>query len=244
MHTLLEEVFKTKTYKNSRNEIIPIHSETSREQCLFLQDLIRQNKFKHSIEIGFAYGMSTLAILEEIAKNNGRHVVIDKFQIDGWGGHGLDMIKQAGYEDKLEFSDKFCYQTLPELMLSGRTFDFAYIDSTKQFDWLLVDFFYIDKILEVGGIIVFDDVTFPGIRKLLRYISQFPAYKIESQHPGNAPVSKRRRMAHLLKNFPGAKSLLRPEILVSDFEMGLNANCVALRKVQQDTRSWDWHVDF
>jgi hypothetical protein len=34
---------------------------------------------------GFAYGMSTLAIVEEIAKRNGHHTVIDKFQMDRLG---------------------------------------------------------------------------------------------------------------------------------------------------------------
>ncbi len=67
----------------------------------------------------------------------------------------------------------------------AKKFDFAYVDSTKQFDWILVDFFYLDKILDVNGVIVFDDVTWPGIRKVLRLVSQFPSYKVYGQHPEN-----------------------------------------------------------
>ncbi|HMI61523.1 MAG TPA: class I SAM-dependent methyltransferase [Puia sp.] len=244
MNLLLEEIFKTRTYTNSRNEIISINSETSRDQCEFLQSIIRENDFKNSLEIGFAFGMSTLAIVEEIARRQGHHLVIDKFQMDAWGGNGLDLVKKAGYLDQLEFVNEYCYMALPRLMLAGRRFDFAYIDSTKQFDWLMVNFFYIDKVMKVGGVVVFDDVNFPGIRRLLRYISRFPSYKVHSQFPANKAPSRLRQMSKWLKNIPKAGHLLRSEILIPDYELGLNANCIALQKVDEDKRSWDWHVDF
>jgi predicted O-methyltransferase YrrM len=244
MNALLEDLFKTKKFRNSSNEIIDINSETSRGQCEYLQSLIRENGFTDSLEIGFAYGMSTLAIVEEIAKRNGHHTVIDKFQIADWGGNGLDLVKQAGYGPNLTFIEKYCYEVLPELMQNGRKIDFAYIDSTKQFDWLLVDFFYIDKLMKVGGIVVFDDVAFPSIRKLLRYLSGFPGYIVHSQFPASVPPSAFRKLAGLLKILPKAKRLFRPEIFVTDHELGLNAHCIALRNIYEDKRSWDWHTDF
>jgi predicted O-methyltransferase YrrM len=244
MNALLEDIFKTKKFRNSRNEIIDINSETSRGQCEYLQNLIRENGFTDSLEIGFAYGMSTLAIVEEIAKRNGHHTVIDKYQVTDWGGNGLDLVQQAGYEPNLTFFDKYCYEALPQLMQKGLKIDFAYIDSTKQFDWLLVDFFYIDKLMKVGGIVVFDDVAFPSIRKLLRYLSDFPGYEVHSSFPASVPPSALRKMAGLLKVLPKAERLFRPEIFVTDHELGLNANCIALRKIDEDKRGWDWHTDF
>jgi len=244
MNKILEKIFDTKKFTNSKNQIIDIHSETRKEQCIFLQDIIKKNKFKNSIEIGFAYGMSTLAITEEIVNNGGQHLVIDKFQNTGWGGNGIDLIKQAGYSEKVEFFEEFCYIILPSLLEKGRKFDFAYIDSTKQLDWLLVDFFYLDKILDVNGIIVFDDVIFPGIRKLLRYLSQFPNYKVYSQFPINYEQSKSRKLAKLLKLLPHPEKLLKEEILKTDFELGINSHAIALQKIDNDKRNWDWHVNF
>jgi len=244
MNPLLEEIFKTRQFRNSRNETVTVDSETSRGQCEFLQGLIRENGYVDSLEIGFAFGTSTLAIAEEIAKRNGHHVVIDKFEIQSYGGNGLDLVQQAGYSQTITFVEKYCYEVLPELLQQGRKFDFAYIDSTKQFDWLLVDFFYIDKLLKIGGMIVFDDVAFPSIRKLLRFVSTFPGYKIHSQYPVNYPSSTFKKMAGVLKALPKADRFFRPEILVSDHVLGLNTNCVALLKTGEDTRNWDWHVDF
>jgi predicted O-methyltransferase YrrM len=244
MNPLLEDIFQTKRYVNSKNEVISVHSETSRGQCEFLQSIIEKNNFKESLEIGFAYGMSTLAIVEEVAQRGGRHTVIDKFQMEGWNGNGLDLIKKAGYGERLEFIGQYCYRALPELLQANRSFDFAYIDSTKQFDWLMVDFFYIDKLMKTGGIVVFDDVFFPGIRRLMRYISRFPGYKVHSQYPKNIPSSRSRKAVQWLRSIPLAKKLFKADILVSDYELGLNANCIALQKLDEDRRSWDWHVDF
>ncbi|HML58286.1 MAG TPA: class I SAM-dependent methyltransferase [Ferruginibacter sp.] len=244
MNDILEKIFETQKFTNSKNQIINIHSETRKNQCDFLQDIIKNNKFKHSIEIGFAYGMSTLAITEEIVKNGGSHVVIDKFQNTGWGGNGLDLITQAGYSEKVEFYEEYCYITLPALLEKGRKFDFAYIDSTKQLDWLLVDFFYLDKLLEINGIIVFDDVIFPGIRKLLRYLCQFPNYKVYAQFPTNYNESKSKKLAKSLKLLPYSEKLLKEEILRTDFELGINAHAIALQKIDTDKRNWDWHVNF
>jgi predicted O-methyltransferase YrrM len=242
MHVLLEEIFRTKEYTTTSNEVVPINSETSQVQCEFLQELILANGYNRSIEIGFAYGMSALAIAEAISKNGGSHLVIDKFEHSHWQGAGLDLLKRAGYE--VEFHEHFCYTVLPKLLEQGRRFDFAYIDSTKQMDWLLVDFFFLDKLLEVNGMIVFDDVMFPGIRKLVRYISQFPNYIVEKAFPENYKPSASRQLSSLLRFIPASRKLIKSEIVRSDHSMGINTSVIALRKIGEDTRNWDWHKDF
>ena len=244
MNTLLEGILESGKFLNSKNSAVDVHSTTSREQCDFLQDIIRDNHLKHSIEIGFAYGASTLAITEEIVKNGGKHVVIDKFQNSAWGGNGIDLLKQAGYSEDVEFHEEFCYMVLPGLLKDERRFDFAYIDSTKQLDWLLVDFFFLDKIMDVNGIIVFDDVTFPGIRKLLRYLCQFPNYQVHAQFPANRESGTGLKFLNKMKSLPRAESILRDEVLRTDADFGINAHAVALRKTAKDERNWDWHVSF
>jgi predicted O-methyltransferase YrrM len=244
MNDLLEEIFKTKKFRNSRNEVVDVHSETSKAQCEFLQRLVRENNFVNTLEIGFAFGMSTLAIVEEVAKRKGHHTVIDKYEIISWGSNGLDLVRQAGYEKDITFIEEFCYAALPKLIEAGKRFDFAYIDTTKLLDWILVDFFFIDKMLEINGIIVFDDIPFPSIRKIIRYIVQFPSYRIHSQFPENYPTSSGKKMAGLLKVLPKSDQLLRPEILVTDHEMGINTGCLAIQKIDEDKRRWDWHVEF
>ena len=126
MNKMLELVFEARQFVSSDNQVVKIYGETSKLQCEFLQKLILENNFSESLEIGFAYGMSTLAITEAIVNNGGKHVVIDKFQFSMVNGYGLDLLKQAGYIHKLEFIEEYCYVILPQLLQRGRKFDFAY----------------------------------------------------------------------------------------------------------------------
>ena len=69
MNKLLEEVFATRKITTSKKDVVEVHSATSKKQCEFLQRIISENNFSSSVEIGLAYGMSSLAIVEEVAKN-------------------------------------------------------------------------------------------------------------------------------------------------------------------------------
>lgn len=244
MNDILEEVLATKKFFTRQNKEITIHSETGRDQCMFLQKIISENNFKESVEVGFAYGTSTLAITEIVAANQGTHVVIDKFERTVWENVGLDLISSAGYEKNIEFFEEYSYAVFARFLEQGRKFDFAYIDSTKLFDWLLVDFFFLDKLLRINGIIVFDDVSFLGIRKLLRYITQFPSYKVYRTFPQNHNLHIKLKSLSFLKVLPKSHIFLKSNLLNTDSEMGINGHCVAIQKTAEDMRPYDWHMDF
>ncbi len=140
MHPILEEVQKTGKYINSRNETVVIDSETPIPQCEFLQEIIRENKFKAALEIGMAFGTSSLAIAEAVAENGGTIVSMDPYETCNYNANGVDMVRKGGFD--VEFYEDFSHVILPKLGAEGRTFDFAYIDSTKMVDWLMTDFFF------------------------------------------------------------------------------------------------------
>lgn len=244
MNEQLQKVFAEMAFTTEEGKTIKIHSETGEDQCRFLQQLIKDGRYTRSVEIGFAYGLSALAITEAIVANGGSHTVIDVFELSGWEGVGIKLLEKAGYRGKFEFHEDYCYKVLPTLLAAGRKFDFAYIDSTKQFDWLLVDFFFIDKMLEVNGMIVFDDVATPGIRKLLRYLAQFPNYKVVGAYPANRESTKRKILHSLSRIIPFRNRILKPEMLLTDLQLGIHTNCVALQKTEEDPRKWDWHKEF
>ena len=107
MHPVLEKIFKTKTFINERGETIQVNSETPRGQCEFIQKIIRENNFESTLEIGLAFGISTIAILEMVVNKGGKHCVIDKFQTTDWGGNGLSLIRQSGFSEHIEFYEDY-----------------------------------------------------------------------------------------------------------------------------------------
>src|SRR3954452_9516008 len=100
---LAETILSTNTVTDDAGTNYPLHSHTSRDQCEVLQRLIRQSRPKVSLEVGLAYGISTLNIcqaLREVGAN--KHIVMDPFQAN-WKEIGLRNIRVAGYEDLVEF---------------------------------------------------------------------------------------------------------------------------------------------
>lgn len=245
MNEILKRAIENKAFTNSKKEVVKIHSHTNLEQCLFLQKIIQENNFKKSIEIGFAYGLSSLAISEAIFLNGGtRHTVIDKFENTDWGGNGIDLLRTAGLDNLLDFKEEFCYIVLPQLLKEGETFDFAYVDSTKQFDWILTDFFYLDKLLINNGIIVFDDVNYPGIRKVARFISRLSHYKVYSQHIENRISMGKQFLKAVTKFVPLRNKIIRNDLIDTDYDLKINAGCIAFQKIKNDERKWNWNIDF
>jgi hypothetical protein len=69
---------------------------------------------------------------------------------------------------------------LPRLAMTGRVtdLDFSLIDGSHLFDHALIDFFYLDRITAVGGMLAFDDASSPAVSTLLSFIETNRAYKI------------------------------------------------------------------
>lgn len=66
----LENIIETGSIEiNNEGERIPLHSHTSKDQCLFLQEMFDLVKPKRSVEVGFAYGISAMSILEMHRQN-------------------------------------------------------------------------------------------------------------------------------------------------------------------------------
>lgn len=152
----------------------------------FLQEIIAEIQAEISVEVGFGFGVSTLFICEALKKSERtRHYVMDPFQTTGFDQVGLRHLKAAGYDGILSFEEKHAHFVLPKLEEDGVVADFAFIDGSHLFDYTLLDFVCADRILRVGGVIVFDDVNYPSIAKLCRFVESNRAYTRISQLPAS-----------------------------------------------------------
>ena len=67
---------------------------------------------------------------------------------------------------------------LPGLLREGQCFDLAFIDGLHTADQTLLDFYFLDRMLRVGGVIVIDDVNSPAVNKAAHYFSKYPNYRL------------------------------------------------------------------
>jgi predicted O-methyltransferase YrrM len=263
MNPVLEDILRTGYTTSAEGELIKVHSHIPEEEGKSLQEMIFELRPKVSLEIGLGFGISSLYICEALAKVQAeRHIIIDPFQRGacegnpGWRGIGLLNLKRAGYEKIVEFHDAPSFQVLPKLQADGLQIDFAFIDGWHTFDYVLIDFFYVDKMLQVGGVVVLDDFYYPSIRKVCRYILTNLPYRVFTKLAPSA-TQKETLKRWLALNLPLVSNELRritkPEILEPDHGLGLrHPKYAALKKEKENvcgdgstgTRRWDDHHEF
>lgn len=169
----------------------------------FLAEIILENECHKTLETGLAYGCSAIYILSATKKVGGEihHIAIDPYQIKGpngrgWKGIGLDSIKSLGWEHVLTFVEDGSLPALTKFIENGLAVDFIFVDGDHRFDGAFIDFILGDKILNVGGIIVFDDMWMPSIRKVSRFIERNMSYE---KLPAPKRLLKRSRVSAFRK---------------------------------------------
>ena len=136
-----------------------------------------------SLEVGFAYGFSTLWMLDALRKHREAavHVAIDPFEKSLWHGIGLNQVDKIRFEGKFKWIQDFSIHALSDLIRQGEKFDFIYIDGNHRFDDVIVDFYLCDQLARPGTLIVLDDMWMPSIRAASSFIIENRSYKVELQ---------------------------------------------------------------
>ena len=212
-----------------------------RDEGELLYSIIRELRPAQTIEIGLANGLSTLFITAALEANGtGEHVAIDPFQASDWNNVGIGLVRQAGLAHRLRVIEKPSHQALPELEQAGFRTQFAFVDGSHLFEYVGADFLCLNRLLDVGGAVAFDDSDWPAIRKLLRFIVLNRPYVVHRPDavieppPGSASAGRRVARA-ALRRIPRLQTTLAPDFRVSDEDLFLRGRCVVLRKTADDS---------
>ncbi|MEI2689490.1 MAG: class I SAM-dependent methyltransferase [Anaerolineae bacterium] len=251
MNPVLETILRNgKAISPSGEEFSVTGASISSEEGHFLRRIVCDIGAATTLEVGLAYGISALFICDGLAETGDeRHIVIDPWQKEAYHDIGLTNLRAAGYGSLVEFHGAPSYQALPLLQADGCRVEFAFVDGCHTFDFALVDFFYIDRMLPVGGVVAFDDADWPGIRRLCEYVVTNRAYSVFRYLDNPQPAQSQTPQKKQFK--PGAAcrrlgSLLGVRQPAAGIVPGLPASsrCIALRKEAEDSRRWDFHRDF
>ncbi len=135
-----------------------------------LRRWVNEEGAAQTIEIGLAFGYSALHICEGLllnARTDMNHVVMDPNQVNPtvYDSRGLDILKEAGLSDLIEFYDESSQIVLAKMVEEGRQFDLAFVDGNHRFDGVFLDLYYLGQLVRKGGLIILDDYNYPGIKK-------------------------------------------------------------------------------
>lgn len=249
MNPVLQEIENTGLMLLPSGESIRVHSHVCKGSCRVIQQAIEVAKPTLACEVGLAYGISSLYILDAMQRyGGGRLIGMDPAQYDDtWRGGGLFNLRRAGFSDRYEFHEDTSQRVLPRLVEAGTRIQFGFIDGWHTFDHTLVDFFYIDQMLDVGGVVVLDDVGYPGLRRLTHFIITNRDYKILYYDPTPVQVSWKSKLKRIIQNElrPFIRDNFTPDAQSAALECEVDkAQLIALQKLGKDQRSFDHFVAF
>ncbi len=193
MNPVLEEIYRTGRCVDLAGQERRVCGAVPREEALILQNMVRFVKAKTTLETGVSFGLSTLAICDALSESRAsadsaesrqsaidnrqsripsglRHYGIDREQTASVGGAALASLKRAGLDSCFELLEGPSHLMLPKLVEKGVVLDLGFIDAWHTFDYTLLDFFYIDKMLRPGGVVLLHDRSWPSKRKVIRFI--------------------------------------------------------------------------
>jgi predicted O-methyltransferase YrrM len=176
---VVRELFDKRSAVGLHGEAVPMHSDIGPEYADALYRTVLERRPAAVLEVGMAFGVSTLAILTGLEKagGNGRLISVDPFQTSQWKGCGLVAVRRAGLQGRHQTIEDPDYLALPRILAGGQQLDFAYIDGNHTFDYVLLDFWYIDRMLKVGGVVAFNDTYFPAIHKVMGFVTTHRKYE-------------------------------------------------------------------
>ncbi len=239
MPELIDKIYKERQVHDADGKAInPFPASIRRGLGEAFAELIAERNLTSSIEIGLAYGMSALFIAgAHKQRGNGSHVAVDPGQ-DNYHNIGKLNLERAGLDSITEVLEVPSYEALPALLSEGRRFDFAFIDGMHLFDFTLVDFFYIDLMLDVGGVVVFDDIGMKACRSAAMYAMKNRSYE-------RVPVKTTAGVPIHVKAARVVRKLISDPFSLRDLPLKLTAEgVVVLEKTADDNRAYDHHKLF
>lgn len=148
-----------------------------------LKDRVVAENAARTIEIGLGYGISALFICEGLlaaGHDPPTHVVIDPYQATRFANLGLQFLAEAGVADMVAHHPEESQVVLPRLLDAGEHFDLAFVDGNHRFEWVVVDLFYLGRLVRPGGIIVVDDYQLPATVRAVSFFVANRQWTLES----------------------------------------------------------------
>lgn len=153
-NAVLQQMYESNEALDRAGRSVPLRENVTREFAAALYRTVLAERPRQVVEVGMAYGATSLAILTALETiGGGRLITIDPYQNREWKGIGVLNVERAGLTSYHTMIEEFDYLALPRLVGEGFKINFAYIDGRHNFEYALLDFFYVDKMLGPGGVV-------------------------------------------------------------------------------------------
>ena len=129
------------------------------------------------LEVGLAYGFSTVFLLAALERaGGGRLTSIDPFQATDWHGIGAGHARRLASRSpaltprSFEWVEERSDRALVDLASAGRRHEVTFIDGYHRFDDVLLDFTLSARTCDVGGVIVLHDLWLDSVKAVVSFV--------------------------------------------------------------------------
>jgi len=243
-HTLLEKIFSSNQVQDESGNNYELAGNIDKVEGDYIFNLISNNKdIVKTLEVGCGYGISSLFICAALqSRENVKHTIIDPFQFSDYQGIGISNLKRIDCHF-FELIQEPSEYALPNLTVKAEdSFDFIFIDGWHSFDHVLLDLFYANRLLRIGGYLTIDDCRLPSVAKAVTYFSKYPAYKIHSDTSSSNLSLQAKLARRICRSIP---DVITKYFLPSTISALLNrlkySSMLTFKKLGHDQRSSRWY---
>jgi hypothetical protein len=199
------------TLLDAEGNAVSVHSCSTPNNLTVLAHLFRELRPKVTLEVGLAFGASAslfLSLHRLSGSEAGRcHHAIDCLQHSLWKGCGLRHIRDSGLEPWFRFHDRASALALPDIQESGVRAGLIYLDGSHLFEDVFVDFYHSHRLLDVGGVMAFDDSSHSHVMKVIRFIRTNLQREYEELNPYAVTAPRWPRVKQLAARISGRQQL-------------------------------------
>jgi predicted O-methyltransferase YrrM len=180
IHQKLLDAYNTKKISTIDKKVVEFHSGINEPEAEMISRAITDIKAKNTLEVGLAMGASAITFCDSARRINqsSMHYAIDPYQFKDYGGVGVNLINEAGFSDNFKLLEGKTHEVFHYFFENKVELDMAFIDGWHTFDYTFADFFLIDKVLKVGGLLAFHDMYGLSKQKVLNFIKTHRDYEI------------------------------------------------------------------
>jgi predicted O-methyltransferase YrrM len=200
-----------------------------------LANLVARSRAKICLDIGVANGGSALAMAQYLAEIGGLLHGIDPKQIVEHNHAAEKLLARFGLNQVFKLHAMPTHLAAPKLLEEGVVFDLVFIDGMHCFEYKSIDAFFGDRMLRVGGHLVFHDAMFPSTKKVFRLLNTTGRFVLEQTPELHLNLLAR------LRRLVGA--LARGKSYPFMWPNG-GANMIVLKKIADTDVAWDFFKDF
>ena len=170
----INTLLSSRTIVGRSGRIHQVQGTSTINNLVVIANLMNEMKTTHTLEIGMAYGASTLVFCATHSNLNleeqSEHIAIDPFQIKHYDDCGVISIQNANLDKYLQIHyEPSCY-VLPQLMQQGKKYDLIYIDGSHLFEDAFLDAYFTLRLLRTGGVMLLDDSSDPHVAKVISFL--------------------------------------------------------------------------